>query len=114
MAAQFNELGVKCVSATLVESAEVSKSMEVKVIKNSDSSFAQAHRFDPSFTFSVKGRGPATGAVLGGAAAAYIPDQISGGISIITSLKLSETNEDYNSYEVSGVNYPSATDGSGD
>ena len=108
MPAAFNEIGVKCVTAALVESVDVQKQIEHKIIKKSDGSFETGHRYDPSFSFSVKGRGVADESLLGGASAAYVPEQITGGTTIITTVKNSQTNEDYNSFELSGVNHPSA------
>jgi len=108
MPAAFNEIGVKCVTAALVESVDVQKQIEHKIIKKSDGSFETGHRYDPSFSFSVKGRGVAAESLLGGSSAAYVPEQITGGTTIITSVKNSQTNEDYNSFELSGVNHPAA------
>ena len=108
MPAAFNEIGVKCVTAALVENVDVQKQIDHKIVKKNDGTFETGNRFDPSFTFSVKGRGLAAESLLGGASAAYVPAQITGGTTIITSVKNSQTNEDYNSFEVSGVNHPAA------
>jgi hypothetical protein len=108
MPAAFNEIGVKCVTAALVESVDVQKQLEHKIIKKSDGGFETGNRYDPSFSFSVKGRGVADESLLGGASAAYVPEQITGGTTIITTVKNSQTNEDYNSFELSGVNHPAA------
>lgn len=112
MPAAFNEIGVKCVNAALVESVDVQKQLEHKIIKTSDGEFEAGNRYDPSFEFSVKGRGLADESLLGGAGAAYVPEQIAeGGTTIITSVKNSQSNEDFNSFEVSGVNHPAADGG---
>jgi hypothetical protein len=37
-----------------------------------------------------------------------IPEGITGGVTVITSVKLSEKNDDFNEFEISGVNYPQA------
>lgn len=108
MPASFDTIGVDCVSATLIESVDVSKNIEHKIVKKNDGAFDSGKKFDPTFEFSVKGRGSASEAVLGTTGAGYLPDQISGGVTIIKSIKNSETNEDYNSFEVSGMNYPGA------
>jgi hypothetical protein len=108
MPAAFNEIGVKCVTAALVESVDVQKQLEHKIIKKNDGAFEMGNRYDPSFSFSVKGRGVADESLLGGASAAYVPEQITGGTTIITTVKNSQTNEDYNSFELSGVNHPAA------
>lgn len=109
MAASFNEIGVECVTAALVESVDVTKNIDHKIVKTSLGAFDSGNKFDPTFEFSVKGRGSALASLVGGGGAGYLPDQISGGVTIIKSVKNSETNEDYNSFEVSGVNYPAAT-----
>ena len=106
MAATFEEIGVECVTATLVESVDVTKSIDHKIVKKNDGSFDSGAKFDPSFSFSVKGKGSAADSELGGSGGSYLPDQIAGGTTIITSVKNSETNEDFNSFEVTGVNYP--------
>lgn len=109
MPASFNTIGVECVTAALIESVDVSKSIEHKIVKTSTGGFEAGNKFDPTFEFSVKGRGSAAEALLGTVGTGYLPDQIIGGKTIIKSVKNSETNEDFNSFEVSGVNYPSAT-----
>lgn len=91
-----------------MENVDVQKQVEHKILKKNDGAFETGNRFDPSFTFTVKGRGLAAESLLGGASAAYVPEQIAGGTTIITSVKNSQTNEDYNSFEVSGVNHPAA------
>lgn len=109
MAATFNEIGVECVTATLVESVDVSKNIDHKIVKTNLGAFDSGTKFNPTFEFSVKGRGSALDTALGTTGASYLPDQIGGGITIIKSVKNSETNEDFNSFEVSGMNYPAAT-----
>ena len=109
MPAAFNEIGVNCVSAALVESVDVQKQLEHKILKKSDGAFEAGNRYDPSFSFTVKGRGLADESLLGGSSGSYVPEQITGGTTIITSVKNSQTNEDYNSFEVSGVNHPAAS-----
>ena len=39
MPAAFNEIGVKCVTAALVESVDVQKQLEHKIIKKNDGAF---------------------------------------------------------------------------
>ena len=110
MPATFNEIGVAAVTGALVESVEVTKQLEHKIIKRSDGTFETGHKYDPMFEFSVKGRGSVTAStLLGASGGAYQPDVISGGVTIVTNVKLSETNEDFNSFEISGVNYPGAS-----
>lgn len=109
MPAAFNEIGVKCVTAALVENVDVQKQLEHKIIKKSDGAFEAGNRYDPSFSFTVKGRGVADESQLGGSSGSYVPEQITTGTTIITSVKNSQSNEDYDSFEVSGVNHPAAS-----
>lgn len=109
MPAAFNEIGVKSISAALVESVDVQKQIEHKIIMKSDGAFESGNRYDPSFTFSVKGRGSVLESILGQITTVYVPEQITGGTTIITSVKNSQTNEDFNSFELSGINHPAAT-----
>ena len=108
MPAAFNEIGVKCVTAALVESVDVQKQIEHKILKKSDGAFETGNRYDPSFGFTVKGRGIADESLLGGASAAYVPEQITGGTTFTTSVKTSQTNEASIWFEVWGVTHPAA------
>jgi len=108
MPVTFNEIGVGSVSQSLVESVDVTKTVEHKVLKKSDGGFESAHKFDPSFEFTIKGRGTTDQSEVG-SVGTMIPDTVTGGATIIKSIKLTETNEDFNSFEISAVNYPGAT-----
>lgn len=99
------DIGITQTEASLIESIDWEKKMEEKVIKNTDGTFAQAHAFDPVIDFSVKGRG-STDAALGIGAAGI--DAISDGTSIISKIKYSQKNDDFDSFEYSGTNYPDA------
>lgn len=54
MPAAFNEIGVKCVTAALVESVDVQKQIEHKIIKKNDGAFETGNRYDPSFSFTIQ------------------------------------------------------------
>ena len=108
MSVTFNEIGVQSVSAELVESVEATKTMESKMIMSTSGGFGAAKTFDPKYEFTVKGRGTTTIDAGATSAAGYLPSYISGGRTIITSVKLSEKNDDFNEFEISGVNYPDA------
>ena len=110
MPATFDEIGVGTVTGALVESVEVSKKLDHKIVKKSTGAFDSGNKFDPTYEFSVKGRGSVeVASLIGKTAGAYQPDVITGGVTIVTSVKLSESNEDFNSFEISGSNYPNAT-----
>ena len=108
MSVTFNKIGVQSVSAELVESVEATKTMDSKMIMSTEGGFGAAKTFDPKYEFTVKGRGTTTVDAGDGSAGDYLPSYISGGITIITSVKLSEKNDDFNEFEISGVNYPDA------
>lgn len=98
--------GITTVTGTLIESVSVSEKADVAVIYNSDGTYGQANAYDRKQTFSVKGRG--TTAIIPGALSFGAPDQLDGKI-LVTSVKLTETNTEYNAFEYSGEAYPYAT-----
>ena len=112
MATTFNKIGIQSVTAEFIESVEVTKSVDTKLIKSTDGGFGAGKGFDPKFEFSLKGRGSTTitpgdsSATLG--SSGFLPDSINGGITIVTSVKVSQKNDDYDEFEISGVNYPEA------
>ena len=101
------EIGINEVSASFIESVDVSKSFETKMIMSSEGGFGAANAFDPKFEFTVKGRGSTT-VTAGSDGGALKPASVEGKV-IITSVKVTETNDDFNSFEVTGVAYPDAT-----
>ena len=109
MAITFNQIGVQSVSAELIESVESTKNMESKMIMSTEGGFGAAKTFDPTYEFTVKGRGTTTVEAGDTSAASFIPDYIpTGGVTVITSVKLSEKNDDFNEFEISGTVFPDA------
>ena len=108
MSVTFNEIGVQSVTAELVESVEATKTMDSKMIMSTEGGFGAAKTFDPKYEFTVKGRGTTTVEAGDTSAGSYLPNYISAGRTIITSVKLIEKNDDFNEFEISGVNYPEA------
>ena len=106
MAVNFNKIGVQSVTAELIESVETTKSLDTKIIMSSEGGFGAGKGFDPKFEFTIKGRGTTT--MDAGGNPTMIPEGITGGITVITSVKVSEKNDDFNEFEISGVNYPQA------
>ncbi len=111
MAVVFDTIGVQSITASLVESAELNASMEEVVVPDSDSSFGAAACYDPTFEGSVSGHGdtPAA-AVLGGAGDGTIISDLLGGtgITVITSLKESESNSAFQTWEINFSHAPDA------
>jgi hypothetical protein len=101
----MSSFGITLLTDLLIESISVSQSAEVAVIMKSDTSFAQANAHDYKQTFSVKGRGTPTVVAGGNTGGPAILD----GKVIITSVKKSTNNGEFNSYEFSGEAYPHAT-----
>lgn len=109
MAITFNQIGVQSVTAELIESVESTKNMESKMIMSTEGGFGAAKTFDPTYEFTVKGRGTTTVDAGDTNAAGFIPDYIpTGGVTVITSVKVSEKNDDFNEFEISGTVYPNA------
>jgi hypothetical protein len=105
MPAGPTSIGISQASGTLLESVEWERKVEEKVIKDSQGGFGQGQAFDPTIEFSVKGRGDTSMAVGVGASGI---STISGGTTLILKVKHSQKNDDFESFEYSGTNYPSA------
>jgi hypothetical protein len=104
MAAPTN-IGVTLVSHATAQSAEVSSKGEVKVLTDRSGNFSQAAVQDPTFEFSVRGKGAACPVAL---KASTGPTGVSGKV-IVTTVKESTSNDDWEEWEYSGSAYPSAT-----
>lgn len=106
----FNQIGVQSVSGEFIESVEATKQMDSKMIMSTEGGFGAAKNFDPTYEFTVKGRGSVNIDAGDMSAAGYIPDYVStSGVTVITSVKNSEKNDDYNEFEISGKIYPNAS-----
>jgi len=100
--------GITNHAGALVESLDVEKTIETAVLKGSDGVDKHVHNFNPLKKFSLKTRGDVSALDVG------VGDPgitgITGGISVIESVKDGEVNTDFPSAEASGTNYPSATE----
>jgi len=105
MPAGPSNIGITQATGTLLESVEWERKLEEKVIKDLSGGFGQGQAFDPVLEFSVKGRGDTAMAVGIGAAGI---SAITGGTTLILKVKRSQKNDDFNSFEYSGTNYPNA------
>jgi len=103
-------IGIQSVDITLAESVEVSTKLETKPLLDKDGKFADGAAFDPTSDFSLKGRGdlPA-GLAVGSDGGGDIGDLFAGGVTIVSSVKEMEKNDDWNSWECSGQNFPNAS-----
>jgi hypothetical protein len=103
MAASF---GITLISAgPIIESLDVESKVDTKVLLNSDGTYSEGRAMNPTFSFSVKGKGT-TNVTVGGSTGA--PSGVSGKV-VITSVKTTQSNEDWVGYEYSGTAYPNAT-----
>ena len=105
MAAPTN-IGVSLVSHATAQSAEISSKGEVKILTDKSGNYSQAAVQDPTFEFSVRGKGASCPASIKGNTGA--PTGATGKV-IITSVKESTSNDDWEEWEYSGSAYPSAT-----
>ena len=105
MPAGPSNIGITQATGTLLESVEWERKLEEKVIKDLSGGFGQGQAFDPILEFSVKGRGDTAMAVGIGAAGI---SAITGGTTLILKVKRSQKNDDFNSFEYSGTNFPNA------
>ena len=105
MAAPTN-IGVSLVSHATAQSAEISSKGEVKILTDKSGNYSQAAVQDPTFEFSVRGKGASCPASIKGNTGA--PSGATGKV-IITSVKESTSNDDWEEWEYSGSAYPSAT-----
>lgn len=99
-----NGFGITLVADTLAESVDVSFETDVKVLIDKSGEFNQAQVYDVTASFSVKGSG-STAIAIGSASGA--PSNLSGKV-VITSVKKSQSNEDFEKFEYSGTCYLNA------
>lgn len=104
MAASFG-ISLLAAGGSIYETVDVDMKADVKVLIDTEGAFSAAQSISAMYTFSVKGKGVPT-VTLGGSSGA--PSNVAGKV-IITSVKLSRSNEDWESFEYSGEAYPSAT-----
>jgi len=100
-----NGFGISAIAGASIEAVEISYDSETKMLMNSSGEFAEARVSDVTTSFTVRGSGT-TGVAIGGASGA--PSGLSGKV-VITSVKATQTNEDFERFEYSGTAYPSAS-----
>jgi hypothetical protein len=104
MAATFG-ISLLPAGGTIIETIDVDSKVDVKVLIDTEGAYSEGRAIGAQFSFSVKGKGVPS-VTLGGSSGA--PSNVSGKI-IITSVKLSRSNEDWEAYEYAGSAYPSAS-----
>jgi hypothetical protein len=86
----------------IYESVDLESKVDLKVLVDSSGVFSAAQAMAPTFTFSVRGKGTAPVAIK---ASSGNPSGASGKV-IVTSVKLTQSNEDWQGFEYSGTSYP--------
>jgi len=99
--------GITLNPGALIDSVEVEAKIEQKALKGSDGNVARVHVFNPTNSGSVKGHGALT--VVPGVGNPGVTG-ITAGVTVITSVKNSEKNEDFSDWEYQFENYPNATE----
>ena len=100
-----NGFGIAALTGTLIESVEISYDSETKMLMDRLGEFSEARIMDTTHGFTVRGAGD-TGVTIGGTSGA--PTGVSGKV-VVTSIKRTQTNEDYERFEYSGTAYPNAS-----
>jgi len=98
-------IGVSIVTEATAQSAEVSSKGDVKILTDRSGNYSNAAVQDPTFEFSVRGKGAACPAAI---KAATAPSGVTGKI-IVTTVKESTSNDDWEEWEYSGQGFPSAS-----
>lgn len=100
-----NGFGISAISGTLIESVEISYESEEKMIMDRLGEFSEARLIDTTTTFTVRGAGE-TSVAIGGTSGA--PTGVDGKV-VITSVKRTQVNDDFEKFEYSGTAYPGAS-----
>jgi hypothetical protein len=103
-----SSFGVKSVSYELTTSVDVDLSSDTKVLIDKNGYFVEAYTSDSSYKVTVKGHGddaPMDITAFGTKTTSGIPSTISGSM-LVQSVKSTQTNEDWVTWEYSGTVYP--------
>lgn len=98
--------GITKHNGAFVESLDVEKTIETAVLKGSNGVDKVVHPYNQLKKFNLKTRGEETSLDVG----AGDPEitGISGGVTIIESVKSGEQNTDFPAFDSNGTNYPEA------
>ena len=99
------KFGITRHAGALIDSVEVEKKIEQKTLKGSNGNIARVHVFNPTNSGSVKGHGELS--VVPGVGDPGV-NGVTGGVTVITSVKETEANEDFDGWEYQFDNYPNA------
>jgi hypothetical protein len=99
-----NGFGIAAATGATLESVEINYQSEIKSVMTSDGDFSEARISDVTQSFTIRGTGT-SGVSIGGSGGG--PSSLSGQV-VITSVKRTQTNEDFEKFEYSGTCYPNA------
>jgi hypothetical protein len=99
------KFGITRHEGTLIDSVETDDSVQVKELAGSDGEVARVHPYKRMTEGSVKGHGEL--AIAPGVGASGVSG-IESGVTVITNVKKSESNEDFDGWEYSFKHYPTA------
>lgn len=113
MAITLTAVGIQSTAAiALCESIDYDKKMDEALILECDGGFGAAEAYDPTIDWSIKGSGDLPALLIigtdGSTDAALTDINDGSGTNLITSVKETESNEDFNSWDVSGTYFPGA------
>lgn len=101
-------IGISSFTSGTISKVTTSRKVETKVLKDYAGAFSAAAKMDPTGSFSVSGMGDYPSITLG-VASTNVPSTFSGGVIVITSVKKTEKNDDYPSWEYGGPHFPNAS-----
>jgi hypothetical protein len=107
MPSTVTTIGVTAYSENLTQSVTITKSVEELHISEKDGTYGQGYGFDPTFEVSVNGRGDFPSLLDIGDSATITG--VSGGVSIVTNLSITERNEDFPDWSFTMRNWPGAS-----
>ena len=105
----ISKFGIQSVTFDLTTSCDVDYSSDVKQLIDKNGYFVEAWVADSSYKVTVKGHGddvPVDITDFGTTGQIGKPTVISGGSLIVSSVKSTQTNEDWVTWEYSGTVYP--------
>jgi len=106
MPASDVKFGISRHQGTLIDSVETDESLQVKELPGSDGEIARVKLYRKTTEGSVKGHGAL--AVVPGVGDPGVSGLAAGGVTVITNVKRTESNEDFDGWEYSFKNYPNA------
>ena len=109
MPVNLTDVGLQSITETLATAFNIEKKLESALVLNKTGQLSEGKTFDPTFSFGFSGSGdiPAALAIATDGGLLAIGG-ITGGKTILTAVKVGFKNIDFNTWEVSGVNYPGA------